>query len=171
MGPEIVYVSGRTRAAGEMNGKSANLNNCASQIYPSDLPIPPNELICIFDADQARWLLILPASACSRLPAWSRTISGLSLRSQVPAHAVCTCQTFHLAAPRLLPRMAIPSHIHGGHTSPVLELRQPAPHLATPTQPVHWHADPCCCSHRWPTRTSSSRWCLCSMLEMMWAWF
>ena len=54
MGPEIVYVSGRTRAVGEMNGKSANLNNCASQIYPSDLPIPPNELICIFDADQAR---------------------------------------------------------------------------------------------------------------------
>ena len=53
MGPEIVYVSGRTRAVGEMNGKSANLNNCASQIYPDDLGIPPNELICIFDADQA----------------------------------------------------------------------------------------------------------------------
>ena len=52
MGPEIVYVSGRTRAAGEMNGKSANLNNAMMQLYPEDLIIPPNELVCIFDADQ-----------------------------------------------------------------------------------------------------------------------
>ena len=52
MGPEIVYVSGRTRASGEMNGKSANLNNAMNQIYPEDLIIPANELVCIFDADQ-----------------------------------------------------------------------------------------------------------------------
>ena len=51
-GPEVVYVSGRTRKAGEMNGKSCNLNNCLSHIYPSDLVIPPHELTCIFDADQ-----------------------------------------------------------------------------------------------------------------------
>lgn len=52
MGPEIVYVSGRKRAVGEMNGKSANLNNCLSYIYPAGTPIPAKELVCIFDADQ-----------------------------------------------------------------------------------------------------------------------
>ncbi len=52
MGPEIVYVSGRKRAHGEMNGKSANLNNCLSYIYPAGTTIPANELVCIFDADQ-----------------------------------------------------------------------------------------------------------------------
>jgi endoglucanase len=51
-GPEVVYVSGRTRKPGEMNGKSANLNNCLSHVYPLDLAIPPHELVCIFDADQ-----------------------------------------------------------------------------------------------------------------------
>lgn len=30
----MVYVSGRKRAEGEMNGKSGNINNCCSQIYP-----------------------------------------------------------------------------------------------------------------------------------------
>ena len=54
MGPEIVYVSGRKRAPGEMNGKSANLNNCLSYIYPAGTTIPANELVCIFDADQVR---------------------------------------------------------------------------------------------------------------------
>ena len=52
MGPEIVYVSGRRRAMGEMNGKSANLNNCLSYLYPAGTTIPANELVCIFDADQ-----------------------------------------------------------------------------------------------------------------------
>jgi hypothetical protein len=54
MGPEIIYVSGRTRASGEMNGKSANLNNCLAQIYPAGVRIPATELACVFDADQAR---------------------------------------------------------------------------------------------------------------------
>ena len=49
---QFVYVSGRERKKGEMNGKSANLNNCARQIYPDGQPIPPNEIICVFDADQ-----------------------------------------------------------------------------------------------------------------------
>ena len=57
MGPEIVYVSGRKRAVGEMNGKSANLNNCLSYIYPAGTTIPANELACIFDADQVCFLL------------------------------------------------------------------------------------------------------------------
>ena len=52
MGEDFVYVSGRKRAVGEMNGKSSNLNNCLGQIYPPGIPIPPNELVCIFDADQ-----------------------------------------------------------------------------------------------------------------------
>jgi len=54
MGPEIIYVSGRTRVSGEMNGKSANLNNCLAQIYPAGVRIPATELACVFDADQAR---------------------------------------------------------------------------------------------------------------------
>lgn len=51
-GDDVVYVSGRTRKPGEMNGKSANLNNCLAHIYPADLAMPPQELVCIFDADQ-----------------------------------------------------------------------------------------------------------------------
>ncbi len=43
---------GRQRAAGEMNGKSGNLNNCCRQIYPEGCTIPANEVICIMDADQ-----------------------------------------------------------------------------------------------------------------------
>lgn len=46
-------MSGRSRPVGEMNGKSGNLNSCAAQIYPPGRPVPSNELICIFDADQA----------------------------------------------------------------------------------------------------------------------
>lgn len=52
MGSDLVYVSGRKRKPGEMNGKSCNLNNCLSQIYPEGVPIPAHELVCIFDADQ-----------------------------------------------------------------------------------------------------------------------
>ena len=52
--PEVVYVSGRQRPKGEMNGKSANLNNCLRQVYPENTPIPANEIVCIFDADQVR---------------------------------------------------------------------------------------------------------------------
>ena len=35
-----------------MNGKSGNMNNVLSQIYPTGCFIPPNELIAVFDADQ-----------------------------------------------------------------------------------------------------------------------
>lgn len=54
LGPDVVYVSGRKREPGEMNGKSGNLNNVCSQLYPKGTPIPSTELLCIFDADQAR---------------------------------------------------------------------------------------------------------------------
>ncbi|KAK9785110.1 hypothetical protein WJX73_006875 [Symbiochloris irregularis] len=40
------------RASGEVNGKSGNLNNCLSQIYPAGMAIPAHEVVCIFDADQ-----------------------------------------------------------------------------------------------------------------------
>ena len=58
LGPGYVYVSGRTRAKGESNGKSGNLNNVFAQIYPADheLDIPGNEVLCIFDADQVGFL-------------------------------------------------------------------------------------------------------------------
>lgn len=52
MGKEVVYVSGRVRAPGEMNGKSGNMNNALNQIYPKEYAIPGNELVCVFDADQ-----------------------------------------------------------------------------------------------------------------------
>ena len=52
LGADVVYVSGRKREAGEMNGKSGNLNNVCSQLYPKGTPIPSTELLCIFDADQ-----------------------------------------------------------------------------------------------------------------------
>lgn len=52
--PELVYVSGRVRQPGEINGKSGNLNNALNQIYPPDVEIPLDEVICVFDADQVR---------------------------------------------------------------------------------------------------------------------
>lgn len=52
MGPELVYVSGRKRPQGEMNGKSGNLNNVVGQLYPPGCVIPTQELLCVFDADQ-----------------------------------------------------------------------------------------------------------------------
>ena len=42
--PDLVYVSGRAQAAGEMNGKSGNVNNVTRQIYPlvrGSIPCPP----------------------------------------------------------------------------------------------------------------------------------
>lgn len=38
--------------AGEMNGKSGNINNACSQLYPPGTKVPGSELLCIFDADQ-----------------------------------------------------------------------------------------------------------------------
>ncbi len=52
LGSDVVYVSGRKRPPGEMNGKSGNINNVCSQLYPPGTVVPGNELMCIFDADQ-----------------------------------------------------------------------------------------------------------------------
>lgn len=52
------YVSGRTRTPGEINGKSANVNNCLRNVIfpeyegrPQDIPL--RELVVVFDADMA----------------------------------------------------------------------------------------------------------------------
>ena len=52
LGAGFVYVSGRARPPGEMNGKSGNLNNVCRQLYPAGVDIPGSELVCVFDADQ-----------------------------------------------------------------------------------------------------------------------
>ncbi|KAK9846433.1 hypothetical protein WJX81_003716 [Elliptochloris bilobata] len=61
---DVVYISGRARKPGEMNGKSGNLNFCAAQLYPKGVPIPGSELIAVFDADQVAkrefWLRTVP---------------------------------------------------------------------------------------------------------------
>ncbi|GBF89253.1 six-hairpin glycosidase [Raphidocelis subcapitata] len=51
-----IYVTGRTRAKGEINGKSANLNNCLTKVIYPDLAarpqdIPASEVLVVFDAD------------------------------------------------------------------------------------------------------------------------
>ena len=63
---DVVYVSGRKRAPGEMNGKSGNINNVCSQLYPPGTVVPGNELICIFDADQVLPSIVI-CNSC-RLP-------------------------------------------------------------------------------------------------------
>lgn len=52
LGSDVVYVSGRFRATDETNGKSGNLNNALTQIYPEGVKIPLSEIVCIMDADQ-----------------------------------------------------------------------------------------------------------------------
>ena len=52
LGADVVYVSGRKRAPGEMNGKSGNLNNVCAQMYPKGMVVPGTELVAVFDADQ-----------------------------------------------------------------------------------------------------------------------
>lgn len=49
-----VWIAGRNRKSGEMNGKSGNMNNVLAQIYPTGCFVPNDELIAVFDADQAR---------------------------------------------------------------------------------------------------------------------
>ncbi len=37
--------------AGEINGKSSNLNNVLQHLYPRGMAIPNSELLVVFDAD------------------------------------------------------------------------------------------------------------------------
>ena len=77
MGAGVEYVSGRLRAKGEMNGKSANLNNCLTQIYPEGVIVPHNELV--ISLSFCHWLPInfyvvslwLESSACFQLFSYS----------------------------------------------------------------------------------------------------
>jgi hypothetical protein len=66
-------VSGRTRAPGEINGKSANLNNCLRNVIFREYEgraqeIPTRELVVVFDADMAaRRHFLLKASSRFRV--------------------------------------------------------------------------------------------------------
>jgi hypothetical protein len=58
LGDEARYVSGRTRKQGEINGKSANVNNCLRNVIFPEYEgrveaIPMRELVVVFDADMA----------------------------------------------------------------------------------------------------------------------
>ena len=64
---DVVYVSGRKRPPGEMNGKSGNINNVCSQLYPPGTVVPGNELLCIFDADQVCYPNLCATEAISPL--------------------------------------------------------------------------------------------------------
>lgn len=80
----MVYVSGRKRPADESNGKSGNLNNALSQIYPDSCKIPGNEVVCIMDADQVGPALCDCCPAiCMQLLVDS--IPGLHASASVPA--------------------------------------------------------------------------------------
>ena len=64
-GPGYIYVAGRVRQPGEMNGKSGNLNNVLMQLY-GDLPIPGNEILCILDADMVSDRISRPPKFCKQ---------------------------------------------------------------------------------------------------------
>ncbi|KAL6757888.1 nucleotide-diphospho-sugar transferase [Haematococcus lacustris] len=63
MGPDVIYVTGRKRKHGEVNGKSANLNNCLKNVIYANHPrhtdtgeidwteISNRECLVVFDAD------------------------------------------------------------------------------------------------------------------------
>jgi hypothetical protein len=93
-------------AAGEINGKSNNLNNCLQHLYPKGTTIPNSEVVVVLDADmvpnQSFFLKVLEvmqvgtlARACTRaaheVPAASLTNSLawvlLTVRQSLPAHA------------------------------------------------------------------------------------
>lgn len=78
LGDDVVYVSGRKRAPDESNGKSGNLNNALSQIYPAGCKIPINEVVCVMDADQ------VPHCATPRLNTVSAATRAFICRSSVP---------------------------------------------------------------------------------------
>lgn len=49
---ELQYIADRIRTPGEVNGKSANLNNALNHIFPPGTPIGYHEVVAVFDADQ-----------------------------------------------------------------------------------------------------------------------
>lgn len=102
MGKEVVYVSGRVRAPGEMNGKSGNMNNALNQIYPKEYAIPGNELVCVFDADQVAkrdfFLKTLPYFDAGKHPSGFGTPCLLCALAMLLC-AICLCD---LVSPSVL---------------------------------------------------------------------
>ena len=71
--------SGRKRAKGEMNGKSCNINNAARQIYPdrgAQHPIPLEEVLCVFDADQ-----VSGGGEGGLVGSWAVGVAGFCIRA------------------------------------------------------------------------------------------
>lgn len=85
--PELVYVSGRTRPAGEINGKSGNLNNALNLIYPPGVDIPLDEVRAAATCAWGGWHLRRTRCTSSAPP-----VHCLSGRVLMPAGAVLTCQ-------------------------------------------------------------------------------
>ena len=82
---DVVYVSGRTRKPGEMNGKSGNLNYCASQLYPkawpADLPF------CVPDAHSSDISIL---SVCLRAVRVGACCAVAHLQWYVAVHVQCS---------------------------------------------------------------------------------
>ncbi|KAJ9528567.1 hypothetical protein QJQ45_020457, partial [Haematococcus lacustris] len=103
---DVVYVSGRTRKKGEVNGKSANLNFCLHSIYaslprsevnPEDVDwseISNKELVVVFDSD----MCAKPDFFCK---ARGSSTSQLPASPQLPAYLCLTSSTGCM--PALLP--------------------------------------------------------------------
>lgn len=97
LGDEARYVSGRTRKQGEINGKSANVNNCLRNIiFPeyegSPEAIPMRELVVVFDADMAARRNFLLKVGCLLAPL------GLALSWCIVFPAAPTCSASGLCA-------------------------------------------------------------------------
>jgi len=116
-----VYLAGRQRAGKEMNGKSANLNNCLRQLYPGDHPVPAAEIVCVFDADQARpaapratgRCLMNTAKRCRHKQAWPEQRLVLGCRGA----AACRGPAGGGAAGGRLRRLAAAARRSRGQTS------------------------------------------------------
>lgn len=112
--PNAVYIAGRARAKGEMNGKSCNINTAMRSIYPDGCAIPLEEVVCVFDADQVptpdffnRWVLhhpsftVLPpgrlaAQSKPGMPRQQTSLAALSPPSSHKQRLLLACRTVPL---------------------------------------------------------------------------
>lgn len=93
-----VYVSGRQRAKGEINGKSANLNNCLKNIvYPqyvgNPAAIPKEEVLVVFDADmQAKPYFFCKVGALGDQAGWGQVLQQQPVAPiALPVRTCTTC--------------------------------------------------------------------------------
>ena len=85
-----------------MNGKSGNINNVCSQMYPPGTRVPGSELICVFDADQVAskefFMKTIPMFDGGKLSVYSLCTSSSSVCRPIPDPGVfllswswCSC--------------------------------------------------------------------------------